>query len=85
MFKIAFATLAALFSVSYAETDKLHFVHEINRHGARASTTNSVGFTVYAGELTASGMRQRFLLGTLNRERYIEQYGLFSRKEEIYV
>jgi hypothetical protein len=30
-------------------------------------------------------MRQRFLLGTLNRERYIEQYGLFSRKEEIYV
>jgi Histidine phosphatase superfamily (branch 2) len=40
---------------------------------------------VYAGELTSSGMRQRFLLGTLNRERYVNEYELLSRKEEVYV
>ena len=85
MFKFALTAAAALFSTSSAETDQLHFVHEIVRHGARASTTNTDGFTVNAGQLTASGMRQRFPLGTANRKRYIEQYGLLSSKEEIYV
>jgi hypothetical protein len=59
MFKIVLASAIALLSNSNAEdtTDKLHFVQEVVRHGARAPTANSVGFSVYAGELTSSGMR----------------------------
>ena len=30
-------------------------------------------------------MRQRYLLGTFNRERYINDYGFLSRKEDVFV
>ena len=30
-------------------------------------------------------MRQRYLLGAFNRERYINNYGLLSKKEEVFV
>jgi hypothetical protein len=51
-------------------SDKIHFAFEVVRHGARTPTTDSSGFIQPPGELTASGMRQRFLLGALHRKRY---------------
>ena len=48
------------------DDDEIHFVYELNRHGARAPTDGNEGFTVSAGILTPQGMRQRFLLGKAN-------------------
>jgi len=55
------------------------------RHGARAPSSDSTGFPVYGGQLTPQGMRQRYLLGQLNRQKYVDQYELLSSKDEIYV
>jgi hypothetical protein len=59
---------------------ELAFVFEIARHGARAplmpDTRYSNDFKVEPGMLTASGMRQRRLLGEYNMKRYSIQYGL---------
>ena len=38
----------------------------------------AAGFPVAMGMLTPQGMRQRYLLGRYARERYTEQYDLFS-------
>jgi len=76
-----FSTALLGYVVNAKQSDKLHFVQEVVRHGARAPTTDPTGFKVVAGELTASGMRQRFLLGTENRKRYIEEYGLISEED----
>lgn len=53
------------------------------RHGARAPLFPQPPnvFKVAGGCLTSQGMRQRFLLGTHNRERYINEYSLL---DEIY-
>jgi hypothetical protein len=59
-------------SVAANSGDKLHFVHEVVRHGARAPVAEHTGFKQDPGDLTSQGMRQRFLLGTRNRERYID-------------
>ena len=50
------------------------------RHGARAPLMPQPPnvFKVAGGCLTSSGMRQRFLLGTFNRMRYIDHYGLLD-------
>jgi hypothetical protein len=40
---------------------------------------------VPASELTASGMRQRFLLGTFNRNRYVDEYKLLYSSDDVYV
>lgn len=50
--------------------DKLHFAFELTRHGARAPTSASTGYTVEEGMLTPQGMRQRYLLGAYNMRRY---------------
>lgn len=52
------------------------------RHGARAPLFPQPPnvFKVPGGCLTGEGMRQRLLLGTLNRERYIEQYDLLDEE-----
>lgn len=55
----------------------------MTRHGARAPTDTGSGYQVEGGMLTASGMRQRFLLGTYNRARYVSRYGLISENSEI--
>ena len=55
-------------------TDKLHFVFELTRHGARAPSDTSEGYSVEEGMLTPQGMRQRYLLGQYNRKRYMEDY-----------
>jgi hypothetical protein len=59
-------------SVAANSGDILHFVHEVVRHGARAPVAEHTGFKQDPGDLTSQGMRQRFLLGTRNRERYID-------------
>ena len=56
------------------KSDKLHFVFELTRHGARAPTDSNDGYTVGPGMLTPQGMRQRYLLGQYNRKRYMEDY-----------
>ena len=54
--------------------DKLAFVYEVVRHGARAPLAEEPPgyFKVPTEQLTAQGMRQRYLLGHRNRQRYIE-------------
>mmetsp|Transcript_22038 Transcript_22038/g.27074 ORF Transcript_22038/g.27074 Transcript_22038/m.27074 type:complete len:125 (-) Transcript_22038:1125-1499(-) len=81
------ATLLAIFAlVSSAapqaakDSDKLHYVFELTRHGARAPTSQSEGYTVEEGMLTPSGMRQRYLLGKQLRKRYMEQYELLDEQ-----
>ena len=56
------------------------FAFELVRHGARAPIENRDldEFPVGIGLLTPEGMRQRYLLGRRNRDRYIEQFGLLS-------
>ena len=78
--KFVSTILALTFGVANCapDTDKLLFAFEVVRHGARSPTTSSAGFAVPAGELTASGMRQRFLLGSLHRDRYTKQYDLLD-------
>jgi hypothetical protein len=57
------------------------YVFEINRHGARAPLKDfgGQGFEVGQQQLTSAGMRQRYLLGKLNRMRYVEQYQFLSK------
>jgi hypothetical protein len=59
---------------------KLGFVYELVRHGARAPIISEPDgfFTVKSGHLSEIGMRQRFMLGRFNRERYIEHSGLID-------
>ena len=87
MFKYTLASAVALFGSSEAAVtnDQIHFVQEVVRHGARAPSSDSAGFPVYGGQLTPQGMRQRYLLGQFNREKYITEYELLSTPDEIYV
>ena len=58
--------------------DKLAFVYELVRHGARApvmSASDPGKFDVPGSMLTRSGMRQRWLVGRYNRKRYVERQG----------
>eukprot|EP00347_Sterkiella_histriomuscorum_P014854 403359272 len=61
--------------------EKLAYVFEVVRHGARAPLMDEPEgyFKVGKGILTAVGMRQRLLLGKLNRQRYIDQYQLLDQ------
>ena len=49
------------------------------RHGARAPLVADPGYTVAAGMLTPSGMRQRHLLGKDSHQKYIERQGLLDK------
>lgn len=70
------AIAVLVFGQTIAE-EKLAFVAEFVRHGARAPIYKNAGnFLVPDGCLTASGMRQRYLMGKMNRQRYIDQYKL---------
>jgi len=80
-----FATVAVLSSLALAQQtadsdkgDKLHFVFELTRHGARAPMGVSEGFSVGAEQLTPQGMRQRYLLGAYNGKKYTEKYELLD-------
>jgi hypothetical protein len=78
-----------------AADDKLSFLIEMTRHGARAPVTTDETYNVSksswpdgAGELTSMGIRQHYLLGTQIRKRYIEEMGYLSDKydsSEIFV
>ena len=61
--------------------EKLAFVFELVRHGARTPIEDRDldKFTVGEGLLTPEGMRQRYLLGRHNRERYVEEFELLSK------
>ena len=69
--------------------DKMAFAYHISRHGARSLDElgdlkeygyDGRGFTVEKGELTPTGMRQRYMKGRQNRVRYQVQYQLLSEK-----
>ena len=61
--------IAAIALDAIMAVDKIGFVFEVNRHGARAPVIDEEPglFQVPEGMLTASGMRQRHLLGKFNR------------------
>jgi hypothetical protein len=71
----------------------LLFVGEVCRHGARSPTKKFPFDSKYwdsklSGELTSSGMRQHYLLGTELRKRYIEDVKFLSSEynsQEIFV
>ena len=73
---IFFAILASSSSaapVDISATQSLKYVFEVVRHGARAPLINDTarfGDVFITGELTPNGMRQRFLLGRHNYQRY---------------
>ena len=56
------------------------FSFELVRHGARApiEDRNLDQFPVSEGMLTPEGMRQRYLLGRRNRERYVTEWALIN-------
>ena len=70
--------------------ERLVFAFEVVRHGARAPIEDRDinKFGVGEGQLTPEGMRQRYLLGRYNRERYTEKFDLLSAEydpREIYI
>ena len=79
MFKTFLTSMVA--GAAIAGGDKLHFVYELTRHGARAPTSAGDGYTVEAGMLTPQGMRQRYLLGQYNGKRYMEEYDFIDLEE----
>jgi hypothetical protein len=74
--------LATAGTISLADDDRLGFVFQMVRHGARAPLIAEPANVFHVPQqcLTASGMRQRFLLGTFNRRRYIDHYGLIDNE-----
>jgi hypothetical protein len=60
--------------------DKICFVYEIVRHGARAPISEDFNnqFHVKGSMLTQSGMRERYFLGRYNKQRYIDRAGLLN-------
>jgi hypothetical protein len=73
------ATATSLIKLTQAQ-ETLAFVYELVRHGARAPiVTEPEGyFNVKMGLLTETGMRQRYMLGRYNRQRYIERESLLD-------
>ena len=66
-------------ATSVLAQDKLAFVFELVRHGARAPLIYYPGyFDVPTGMLTSEGMRQRYLLGKMNRDKLIDKYDLLD-------
>ena len=70
--------------------EQMAFVFEFVRHGARAplERKDTDLFSVSRSQLTPEGMRQRYLLGRYNRERYTKHYQFLSEElvpEEIYM
>ena len=61
-------------SVVQNPDEKIAFVFELVRHGARGPFDDHKidEFPVGEGQLTPEGMRQRYLLGRYNRKRYTE-------------
>lgn len=80
---IKFIIALTLICISYCN-DKIGFVFEVVRHGARSQTDkakwNDVRQTFNSGYgiLSPEGARQRYLLGTHNRNRYIHDYALLD-------
>ena len=63
-----------LATITWLGHSKLLFVHETFRHGARSSDIgieSEYDFPNGKGMLTASGMRQHYLLGAYVRDRYV--------------
>ena len=73
--KLIILSLIAIFLEISAGEDKIGFVYELVRHGARATTLDGEQkyFDVPLEQLTASGMRQRLMLGRYNRQRYVPE------------
>ena len=82
-FWIYLLLIISIVSLSHA---KLLFVHETFRHGARSSDIGietEEDFPNGKGMLTASGMRQHFLLGSYIRDRYINKTQFMSPTYEV--
>ena len=82
-----FGVAALLSGVDAWNYDKMAFVFNFSRHGARAPTDEFdhelfseaiKDFAVAPEMLTPMGMRQRYLTGCRNRRRWVDEYGLLS-------
>lgn len=83
------ATATTTIKLTQAQ-ETLAFVYELVRHGARAPIVPEPEgyFNVKMGLLTETGMRQRYMLGRYNRQRYIERENLLDENlnpSQIYV
>ena len=91
MKKFLITTAALLGLVAYGQAaEELDFAFELVRHGARAPIVNQEldKFGVGKGQLTPSGMRQRYLLGRYQRHRYTEQFKFLDVEkmaEQVYI
>jgi hypothetical protein len=72
------AYIISVLCFTYVRAEKLAFVFELVRHGARGPFVQYEPFTQGLGQLTAQGERQRYLLGRYSRERYTEHYDLYD-------
>ncbi len=65
---------------------KLKFVFQIHRHGARAPLKLEKGIDCYGekwiseNELTEVGKRSHYLIGIRNRRRFIKKYKFLKKK-----
>jgi hypothetical protein len=77
---ITLVTLSTLSIKLTQSQETLAFVYELVRHGARAPIVAEPEgyFNVKMGLLTETGMRQRYMLGRYNRQRYIDREGLLD-------
>ena len=75
---VLFFVLAQIANFADASSQKLEFAFLLSRHGARTFDSGALEkgllqdgeFSKGPGMLTASGMRQRYLKGRYNRQRF---------------
>jgi len=73
--------------IGFSKNEKMIFAETLSRHGARAPLKlNEEGLDIFGskwttpGELTPIGKRMEYILGLINRNRYITKYKLISEK-----
>ena len=87
--------LILLFLLTFQE-EKIKFVFQIHRHGARTPVYNLTSngdkyidiykeeWSLPEGELTEIGKRMHYLVGVFNRKKYIDKYKLLSENYNPY-
>jgi hypothetical protein len=87
-----YSAIIVLFLINFAFCDEeIRFAFEMFRHGARGPLTVKDGKDIYGeewmsdGELTEVGMRQHYLIGYRNKQRYKDFLSNYFSTKEMYV